>query len=156
VPPPTLKMIDHGVKPGDRASHLTSVQYHLALAACDPAGLLDVAHSPAALAPGVRDFMARISVAVDAALLVHYPKAWPARIVVHTKDGVREATVIHVPGDPQRPFDERAVCDKFRAVAARPDVGGSVDLLERCRAAFAAPHWPADLVAAISRAEGAR
>ena len=39
VPPPTLKMIDHGVTPGDRASHLTSVQYHLALAACDPEAL---------------------------------------------------------------------------------------------------------------------
>jgi 2-methylcitrate dehydratase PrpD len=153
VPPPTLKMIDHGVKPGDRASHLTSVQYHLALAACDPAGLFDVAHSPAALAPGLRDFMARISVAADAALLAHYPKAWPARIVVHTNDGMRETTVIDVPGDPQRPFDERAVCDKFRAVASRLDVGASADLLERCRTAFAAPRWPADLIAAIMRAE---
>jgi 2-methylcitrate dehydratase PrpD len=153
VPPPTLKMIDHGVKPGDRASHLTSVQYNLALAACDPAGLLDVAHSPVAPAAGVYDFMARISVAADAALLAHYPTAWPARIVVHTNDGVRETTVIHVPGDPRRPFDERAVCDKFRAVAAR--VGVSADLLERCRAAFAAPHWPADLIATIARAEDA-
>ena len=43
VPPPTLKMIDHGVTPGDRASHLTSAQYHLALAACDPEALHDVA-----------------------------------------------------------------------------------------------------------------
>ena len=33
VPPPHRKMIDHGVKEGDRASHLTSVQYQMAAAA---------------------------------------------------------------------------------------------------------------------------
>ncbi len=33
VPPPHLKMIDHGVVAGDRASHLTSVQYAMAAAA---------------------------------------------------------------------------------------------------------------------------
>ena len=153
VPPPTLKMIDHGVKPGDRASHLTSVQYHLALAAHDPQALLDVAHSPAALSPGVQDFMGKISVAADAALLVHYPKAWPARIAVRTPDGVHERTVIHVPGDPQRPFDERAVCAKYRDVTSRLDADLAARLLERCRAAFDAPRWPADLIADIARAE---
>jgi hypothetical protein len=66
VPPPTLKMIDHGVEPGDRASHLTSVQYHLALAACDPEALLDVGHSPAALSADVQDFMGRTSVVAGA------------------------------------------------------------------------------------------
>jgi 2-methylcitrate dehydratase PrpD len=153
VPPPTLKMIDHGVKPGDRASHLTSVQYHLALAARDPEALLDVGHSPAALAPDVQDFMGRISVAADAALLAHYPKAWPARIAVRTPDGVHEKTVVHVPGDPQRPFDERAVCDKFRRVTGRLDANRAARLLERCRAAFEAPRWPADLIAEIAQAE---
>jgi len=153
VPPPTLEMIDHGVKPGDRASHLTSVQYHLALAACDPEALWDVGHSPAAVAPDVQDFMGRISVAADAALLAHYPKAWPARIAVRTPEGIREQTVIHVPGDPQRPFDERAVCDKFRRVTGRLDASASANLLERCRTAFEAPRWAADLIAEISRAE---
>jgi 2-methylcitrate dehydratase PrpD len=153
VPPPTLKMIDHGVKLGDRASHLTSVQHHLALAACDPAALLDVGHSPAALAPDVRDFMGRISVVADAALLAYYPKAWPARIAVHTPEGAREQTVIHMPGDPQRPFDEHAVCEKFRQVTGQLDADRSANLLERCRAAFEAPRWPADLVVEIARAE---
>jgi 2-methylcitrate dehydratase PrpD len=153
VPPPTLKMIDHGVKPGDRASHLTSVQYHLALAACDPEALLDVGHSPAALSPDVHDFMGRISVEADAALLAYYPNAWPARIAVRTSQGVHEKTVVHVPGDPQRPFDERAVCDKFRRVTARLDADRAARLLERCRAAFEAPRWPADLMAEIAQAE---
>ena len=153
VPPPTPKMIDHGVRPGDRASHLTSVQYHLALAACDPGALLDVAHSPAGLSPEVQDFMGKISVAADAALLAHYPKAWPARIVVRTPQGVQERTVVHVPGDPQRPFDERAVCDKFRRVTGLLDADRAERLLERCRAAFELPRWPVDLVAEIARGE---
>jgi 2-methylcitrate dehydratase PrpD len=153
VLPPTLKMIDHGVGPGDRASHLTSVQYHLALAAFDPEALHDVGHSPAALSPDVQDFMGRISVEADAALLPHYPKAWPARITVRTSQGVQEKTVVHVPGDPQRPFDERAVCDKFRRVTARLDASCAARLLERCRAAFDAPLWPADLIEEITRAE---
>jgi 2-methylcitrate dehydratase PrpD len=153
VPPPTLKMIDHGVKPGDRASHLTSVQYHIALAARDPDALLDVGHSPAALSPDVQDFMGKISVEADAALLAYYPEAWPARIAVRTSQGVQEKTVVHVPGDPQRPFDERAVCDKFRRVIGRLDADRAARLLERCRAAFEAPRWPADLIAEITQAE---
>jgi 2-methylcitrate dehydratase PrpD len=153
VPPPTLKMIDHGVEPGDRASHLTSVQYHLAIAACDPDALHEVGHSPATLPPDVRDFMGKISVAADAALLAHYPKAWPARIAVRTSHGVHERTVVHVPGDPQRPFDERAVCAKYREVTGRLDADLAARLLERCRAAFEAPRWPADLIAHIARAE---
>src|SRR5271170_7182180 len=154
VPPPTVKMIDHGVKPGDRASHLTSVPYRLALATCDPEALLDVGHSPAAPSPDVQDFMGKISVAGDAALLAHYPKTWPARIAVRTSQGVQERTVLHVPGDPQRPFDERAVCEKYRNVTARLDAGLAARLLERCRAAFEAPRWPADLIAHIVQAEG--
>jgi 2-methylcitrate dehydratase PrpD len=153
VPPPALRMIDHGVKPGDRASHLTSVQHHLALAARDPQALLDVAHSPAALSPGVQDFMGTISVEADAALLARYPKAWLARIVVRTPDGVHEKTVVHVPGDPQRPFDERAVYAKYRDVTGRLDADLAARLLERCRAAFDAPRWPADLIADIALAE---
>ena len=36
VLPPHLKMIDHGAVAGDRASHLTSVQYCMAVAAFAP------------------------------------------------------------------------------------------------------------------------
>jgi 2-methylcitrate dehydratase PrpD len=153
VPPPTLKMIDHAVRPGDRASHLTSVQYHLALAACDPAALMDVGHSPTVLTPDIQDFMRKVRVVADAALLAHYPKAWPARIALHTPQGVREHTVAHVPGDPQRPFDERDICDKFRHITARLDAARAARLLERCRAAFEARRWPPDLLTEITQAE---
>ena len=43
VLPPHLKMIDHGVTAGDRASHLTSVQYRMAVAALAPDTAFDVA-----------------------------------------------------------------------------------------------------------------
>ena len=46
VLPPHLKMIDHGVVAGDRASHLTSLPYQLAVAALAPDAALDVAQSP--------------------------------------------------------------------------------------------------------------
>jgi 2-methylcitrate dehydratase PrpD len=153
VPPPTLKMIDHAVRPGDRTSHLTSVQYHLALAACDPAALMDVGHSPTVLTPDIQDFMRKVRVVADAGLLAHYPKAWPARIALHTPQGVREHTVAHVPGDPQRPFDERDICDKFRHITARLDAASAARLLERCRAAFEARRWPPDLLTEITQAE---
>jgi hypothetical protein len=72
---------------------------------------------------------------------------------VRTSQGVQERTVLHVPGDPQRPFDERAVCEKYRHVTARVDADLAARLLERCRAAFEAPRWPADLIAHIAQAE---
>ena len=46
VPPPYLRMIDHGVFAGDRSSHLTSVSYQMALAAFAPDALFDVKQAP--------------------------------------------------------------------------------------------------------------
>jgi hypothetical protein len=66
---------------------------------------------------------------------------------------VREHTVAHVPGDPQRPFDERDICDKFRHITARLDAASAARLLERCRAAFEARRWPPDLLTEIMQAE---
>ncbi len=109
-------MIDHGVTAGERASHLTSVHYHLALAACDRSGLYDVGHSPTRIAGDVQAFMQKITVAGDPTLLGFYPKAWAARTIVHTTTQPKERLVIHVPGDPQKPFDDRQVENKFRRI----------------------------------------
>jgi hypothetical protein len=57
--PPHLKMIDPGVVANDRASHLTSVQYQMALAAHRPHAVYDLRQSPSDLAPEMRSFMAR-------------------------------------------------------------------------------------------------
>jgi 2-methylcitrate dehydratase PrpD len=122
VPPPHLKMIDHGVVLGDRASHLTSVQYQMALAAHRPDSAYDLAQSPRDLSPALRSFMARIEVEGDDKLLESYPGAWPAHISVTTPAGPRHADVMHVPGDPARPFDWPRVTEKFRRVVA-PVVG---------------------------------
>src|SRR5262249_22806784 len=79
VPPPHLKMIDHGVVAGDRASHLTSVQYAMAAAALAPEMAFDVEQTPPELPPAVRGLMAKIKVEADARLLADYPVSWPAR-----------------------------------------------------------------------------
>jgi 2-methylcitrate dehydratase PrpD len=118
VLPPHLKMIDHGVVANDRASHLTSVQYQMALAAHRPDVVYDLRQTPSELAPELRSFMARIRVEADDALLASYPSAWPARLSVATMSGTYERSVVHVPGDPDRPFDWPRITDKFRNVVA--------------------------------------
>ncbi len=111
-------MIDHGVVPGDRASHLSSVAYQMALAAFAPEGALDVKEAPKAISEKIRIFMSRVTVKADEDLLGHYPKSWPARLVVSVPSGKQEKLVLHVPGDPERPFDEPQVSKKFRRVTA--------------------------------------
>jgi 2-methylcitrate dehydratase PrpD len=116
VPSPYLRMIDHGVVTGDRSSHLTSVSYQLALSAFAPDVLFDVKQTPERVSDEMGGFMAKITVKADDDLLHHYPKSWPARLGLTTPTGKHEKLVIHVPGDPERPFDEREVAAKFRRV----------------------------------------
>jgi 2-methylcitrate dehydratase PrpD len=151
VPSAYLKMIDHGVKAGDRASHLTSVQYHLALAARDPSGLYDVGHSPQHVADDVQAFMQKVSVSAEEALLAHYPKAWPARVVVHTSGATRELIVTHGWGDPQRPFDDHRVEEKYRRVLVS---ALAEELLPRCRVVLDTKRSPAALTQDIVRVIG--
>ncbi len=118
VPPPYLKMIDHGVRAGDRASYLTSLPYHLAIAAHDPDAEFDVRQAPSTLSGPVDALMRKVTLSADESLLAHYPRAWPARIQVHDAAGMHEHLVIHIPGDPQRPFDEREIEKKFSRIVA--------------------------------------
>jgi 2-methylcitrate dehydratase PrpD len=113
VLPPHLKMIDHGIKSGDRASHLTSVQYCMAVAALAPDMTFDVGQSPPSLPPALRAFMDKIKVGADEALLADYPRVWPARVTVTAGSARHERLVTHVPGDPARPFDRAQVERKF-------------------------------------------
>ena len=151
VPPPYLRMIDHGVVPGDRASHLTSVGYQMALAAFAPEGALDAKEAPKAISEKIRIFMSRVTVKADEDLLGHYPKSWPARLVVSVPSGKQEKLVLHVPGDPERPFDEPQVSKKFLRVTAPISGKRAADaLLTRSLAAFDEP--PKTLLAEIERA----
>ncbi len=132
VPPPHLKMVDHGVVAGERASYLTSVSYQMALVALHPDATIDVRQTPESVPAEIRDFMAKVSVRADEDLLRHYPKSWPAHVVVRTAGARREKLVLHVPGDPERPFDESQVVAKFWRLVA-PLVGErAAGLLERC------------------------
>jgi 2-methylcitrate dehydratase PrpD len=139
VLPPHLKMIDHGVVAGDRASHLTSVQYCMAVAALAPELAFDVQQAPPEPPPAVRGFMAKTTVEPDERLLADYPRTWPARVRVAAGSARHERTVTHVPGDPARAFDRARVHEKFLRFAA-PVLGaeGAERMLARGHDALAA------------------
>jgi 2-methylcitrate dehydratase PrpD len=152
VPPSYLKMIDHGIVPGDRASCLTSVSYQVALAAIDPDATLDTAQTPEKVPEAITDLMAKISVNADEDLVRHYPQSWPAWLAVATSSGKREKLVLHVPGDPERPFDELQVAAKFWRLTTRIlGERAAENLLRRCLAAL--DEGPGALIEAI---DGAR
>ena len=114
VLPPHLKMIDHGVSVGDRASHLTSLPYQIALALVDPAAMDDIGQSPPAIAPAVRELMTKVRVAGDDGLLAAgYPAAWAARVIVEANGVRHERQVSAVPGDPSRAWGMREVMAKL-------------------------------------------
>src|SRR5712691_5002237 len=117
VVPPHHKMIDHDVTLGDRASHLTSLQYQMASAVLDSAATCDVGRF--AVPRAVRAVMNRIKVTADENLLARYPKVWPARVLAVTQAGaIHERTVEHVPGDAARAFGLLEVRAKFRHFVA--------------------------------------
>ncbi|HYS76275.1 MAG TPA: MmgE/PrpD family protein [Burkholderiales bacterium] len=157
VPPSYLRMIDHGVVPGDRASHLTSVSYQMALAALAPDALFDVKQAPERVSGEIGAFMAKVTVKADDDLLRHYPKSWPARLRVTTPREKHEKLVIHVPGDPERLFDETQVAAKFRRVVT-PSIGehAADDLLRLSLAVLDGEQdVPQALLAQIERVTGA-
>jgi 2-methylcitrate dehydratase PrpD len=152
VPPPQRKMIDHGVIAGNRASHLTSVQYALAVAALAPERAF--ALSPPDVSPAVAGFMRKIEVRPDETLLADYPRRWPARLTV-TAGAARHARLVtDVPGDPARPFDRARVREKFLRFAG-PVVGRdqAEQILAQCGEALASGQF-ASLVYAIEQATG--
>ena len=152
VPFPYLKMIDHGVIPGERMSYLTSVSYQMALYAFDPNASLDPRQVRDTLPREMEQFMARILVRSDEDLLRHYPRSWPALLSVDTAKGSRERLVLHVPGDPERAFDEFQVAAKFWRITG-PLVGEhrTEDLLRRSYAALDDKDGPRALADAIER-----
>jgi 2-methylcitrate dehydratase PrpD len=111
--------------------------------------LYEVAYAPPQISDDVKNFMQKISVAADPELLVHYPKAWPAKVIVRTASDVSERLVIAVPGDPLQPFDQTKIEDKFRRVLAFTAVDNIDELLACSRLACGSP---LTLIQAIKRA----
>src|SRR4029079_6942706 len=148
VVPPHLKMIDHGVTAGARFSHLTSVQYQMAVAALAPDLAYGLSEPSGPIAPALSAFMSRIQIRAEEGLLAAgYPQAWPAHVTV-TASGRRERTVTHVPGDPARPFGEDDLEAKFIRVTA-----GVLDR-DRAEAEFAAALTALERPAAFIREMG--
>jgi 2-methylcitrate dehydratase PrpD len=148
VLPPHQRMIDHGVVVGDRFSHLTSVQFQMAVAALAPDLAYGLNAPPGPTSPDILGFMERIKVRAEESLLAAgYPQAWPSHVTVTTRTKRYERSVIHVPGDPARPFGQDDLETKFVRVVS-PALGE-----ERARTLFAAAVGgvddPAGMVAEI-------
>jgi 2-methylcitrate dehydratase PrpD len=124
VPTPHFKMVNHGVKAGDRASFITSLPYQIAVAVLQAGRQLDLASAPAMPPPALQSFMARVTVKADDGLLANYPTQWPACVSLVTVQGRRERRVNHVPGDPARPLSEARMAEKFQQLVA-PVLGES-------------------------------
>jgi 2-methylcitrate dehydratase PrpD len=144
VLPPHLKMIDHGVVAGDRASHLTSMHYCMAVAAIAPDAAFETQQTPAKIPQAVHGLMAKIKVAADERLLTQYPHSWPARVRVTAGAARQERTVTHVPGDPALPFDGASVRKKFLRFS-EPAIGieCAERILTRCSDALASGEFTA-------------
>ena len=113
VPPPHLKMIDHGIHPGNRASFLTSLPYQMAMVALYPEAMLGLGEPTAQSLPALQSFMARVQALAADDVLLPITRAWPARVVVTTPTGRHERRVCAVPGDPARPLAEADVRNEF-------------------------------------------
>ena len=68
-----------------------------------------LAPTEASVCDAVKALLAKVSVRADEALLAHFPKAWPARVIVQSEQGTRDKLVLAVPGDPGAPMDAIAV-----------------------------------------------
>jgi 2-methylcitrate dehydratase PrpD len=119
VLPPHFKMINHGVKAGDRASFMTSLPYQMAVALLEREAQFALSPPSAMPSPAVQSLMSRITVVADDDLLLNYPVEWPARVSVVTSQVRQEISVRHVLGDPAQPMDYATLKAKFdRLVAA--------------------------------------
>jgi 2-methylcitrate dehydratase PrpD len=151
VLPAHLKMIDHGIAAGDRFSHLTSLQYQMAVAAMAPDASYGLSGPAGAVSPALADFMARIKVRAEESLVgAGYPQNWAAHLTVTTRSRRYERTVTHVPGDPARPFGEDDLRRKFvRVVAPLLDQEQAETLFA---SALTALDGPAAIVGELERA----
>jgi 2-methylcitrate dehydratase PrpD len=156
VPPPHLKMIGHGVKGHDRASHLTSLPYQMAIAALQPENRFDISQSPGAIPETLQSFMALIEVCGDETLLADYPAVWPARVAIRAASGPQERLVRHVPGDPERPLTEMDITRKFHALVA-PMMGdqGARRMLQLAKAALQSPDAVSGIMQELNKIDAA-
>jgi 2-methylcitrate dehydratase PrpD len=150
VPPAYLAMVNHGVIPGDRSSHMTSLPYQLVLAAMAPEKMVLLDYAPSPTPPEQVALLSRIKVEADESLMAHFPRSWPARITVKAAVGGGERLVTDIPGDPARPFDEAQLRSKFFGVLApRREMAGIESLCKTALAVLDAPESATKLLKQI-------
>jgi 2-methylcitrate dehydratase PrpD len=146
VPPPFLKMVDHGIV-GGRTARLTSQPYQIAVATIAPELAFDVGQSGDVPVDVVR-FMNKVTVRADESMLHGFPCQWPARVHVRTASAEYDRQMRAVPGDPQRPFDLGDVIAKSRRlIGVLAD-----DVADRCDAVLGGRTTAADLLAFVDEA----
>jgi 2-methylcitrate dehydratase PrpD len=140
VPPPFLKMVDHGIV-GGRIARLTSQPYQMAIAAVARDLAYDVGQMGDVPADVLR-LMNKITVRPNDDLLDGFPRQWGAGLHVRTTNSEHQRLIRNIPGDPERPSDESAIKTKaFRLFGSTAD-----NLVGQCRSMFEGRTTPEQLI----------
>ena len=71
----------------------------------------------------IQELMARIKVSVDPELDQEFPRKWPARVEILTKDGGRYKGGVDFPrGEPENPISKLELVEKFKSLVS-PEIG---------------------------------
>lgn len=117
VPGQFVRMIDNPKMPENRMESILGVQYQIALAACEPARLLDFGRELLLQDDRISAMMAKVSVKPSGELEAYFPQVWPARVEVKTKNGVMVREVLYPRGDGHNPCNWDDVALKFKQAA---------------------------------------
>jgi 2-methylcitrate dehydratase PrpD len=124
VPTEYAAMLDKPVVASRRES-MSSAQYQLALAAHDPAGLLDVARDRLRADSSFRATMRAVRVVASPELSARYPEQWPARIRLRAGASTYYAKADEVPGEREHSAEAmRVKLRDFCAAPGSPDTRG--------------------------------
>ena len=102
VPPPFLKMVDHGIV-GGRIARLTSQPYQMAIAAVARDLAFDVGQM-GDVPVDVLQLMNKITVRPNEDLLDGFPRQWAAGLHVRTTNSEHRRLIRNIPGDPRAPL----------------------------------------------------
>jgi 2-methylcitrate dehydratase PrpD len=118
VPGAYLGMIRNIQPPFDRLGSLLSVPYQLALAACDPQTLYDVARARPPLSEAMALRLSHTTLRSDPEFDLGYPAHWGARVTVRGGTAAaRSRTVLEPTGSARQPLAWSDICRKAAKLA---------------------------------------
>jgi 2-methylcitrate dehydratase PrpD len=113
VPGAHLGMIGNNLPPFDRLASLLSVPYQLALAACTPQALYDVARAKPPLSETMALRLSHTTIRSDPEFDRSYPAHWGARVTVRAgTSAARSSTVLDPIGSARKPLAWSDLCRK--------------------------------------------